>query len=114
MKTLTQIENEIQQVISEIKTNHLLKDGAKQRRDTLTFLTSMQLYLATEPSETYLIEQKKRLENQLKNLDNAYPNWCIEVASKGITQHQLRTTYIEENDYKSIIKKIKIINYLLN
>lgn len=111
MKTVQDIDN----LIEECKMT--LRSGGKSlRRATKTrlyneidYLKGVRVYLESEPSESFLLGQKKRLENQIFSIDSMFGFWNMSYNGDG----DARKVFEQETGLPHLRRNLKKVKFIL-
>jgi hypothetical protein len=115
MKTITQIDSEIQESAKELG-NELSTSCRTNRRATaikknIAKLRQYKLYLQTNVREEYLKSSKDVLEKRIESISEKYYLWVGENATKYKDPY---SRYNEETGINIMREQLKTVEYLLS
>ncbi len=113
MKTIEQVNKQIEANLSAITNPKVNKKEAEKLMSENEFLKSIVLYLETNPKQEYLLWKRERLNSILSAKLNAYSYWNENVCPNDVPKDKRKELFEENEDLNSIKKHIKSIEYIL-
>lgn len=116
MKTVIEINKEIESVISYCDVNKKTLSVAKlnKERKRLEFLRFVKKYIETNPSKEFVESEIKRHKEYLKQRGNAahFNSWKTSNAETGSDAKKMRSKYLKEMNVAHIKKQVQILEFI--
>lgn len=113
MKTLKEIDAEIATLEKDFDVS-LTKSQFTRLSNKIESLKSFRRYVESNPSETFVTSEKKRLTTLLENIESRYVRWTKEMAPKNTDPKKWRSIFNQETGFAKAKKQLKTINYILS
>lgn len=123
MKTQLTVKREIEGILERIekskspkakKEDFLTNKQEKRLLGRLEYLRSVERYLESKPSESYVQSERERLANLLKSIDGRFQYWLNNLAPKDADPKGFRSMFNRETGYSKVKKQIKTIDFILS
>jgi hypothetical protein len=108
MKTIKEIEQEINELAEFVRQN---PNKAKRAKAKVSQLRQYIRYLEYDPSEEFILNDKKLLSGRVKSLESKYPQWLESGDRSSLKNPQ--STYRTSVGINKIKRQITAYNYLL-
>lgn len=111
MKTVQDIDNLIEECKMTLRAgNKSLRRATKTRLfNEIDYLRGVRAYLESEPSEAFLLGQKKRLENQIVSIDSMFEFWRTTYNGDG----DARKVFEQETGLPHLRRNLKKLKFIL-
>jgi hypothetical protein len=110
MKTATEVQKEIDEIVRSINKNSLDTE-VKTAKRKIVFLREIKLYLDTNPSEECVKQQKSEVQRRIELLPTHFEGW---KTGKVLTKYKdPYASYCSEMGLQTMNAQIKTLDYLL-
>lgn len=110
MITTQEIQNEIDDLIFKFNRKDVEKKEKKQAQLRVRYLKSIAMYLASDPSEKFVMSEYEKAINRMELLEQAFSHYSIMY--KG-TMSEVKKNWESENDIPKLRKQIKNLIFIL-
>lgn len=112
MKTIQEVEVEINDILTQIEANKKAKIAKNAKlSNRLDFLKTMKWYLKTNPNEDFIRKELNRVQRLVDLIDDGFDYW---FKSSGMTdKKKARIKYNTELGYDKSKQQIKTLTFLL-
>jgi hypothetical protein len=111
MKTVKEIDKEINDITKSLKKDSVKAEVDKAKRD-IVFLRQIKFYLETEPREDFVKEQLKSVQIRIENIMSHYEAWTV---GKTLTKFSdPKKVYLNEMGLPTLNSQEKTLKYILD
>lgn len=113
MKTINDIKNEIKRLRTESSSQFATDAIVSKNKKLITELTTVALYLETNPREEGLRQQLEKLNHTMDAILDRYPEW-LKTSVEAMKHNNPQQLYREMNDIKKNSAQIEMLKYILS
>jgi len=113
MKTLESIKSEIAIDRKQAEKEDLTKREAKQIEKRIKKLYACQLYLETDPTETFIQKQKADVSKKIKIINDGFSDWLKNNAKESDGCKNPKSKYQTYMGLKNLKAQYLTLSYLL-
>lgn len=115
MKTISDINLEIDEIINTLKENKsiLTKSETAKLKKRIGYLRTIIMYLETEPNEEFIRSNIRKLKGLLAAKESQYSYWLKNVAPIGLSDKKYKSIYKSEHNLNNVKTQIKNLEFIL-
>ena len=111
MKTVKEIDQEINDLIKEVKRDST-KNEVEAIKRKVAFLRQCKLYMESEPREDFIKSEKQKIEKRIELIPSHYKDWQV---GRNLTKYaDPYKSYLNEMGLTNLNASLKTLNYLLD
>lgn len=112
MKTLQNVKDELL-VARKLSEQELSKKEKSKLEKELKHLYACQLYLESDPTQTFLEKQQKDLKHKIKIVTSGFSTWCSNNPKERDSCKNPKSKYNTMMGLKNFKEQLRTIEYLL-